>query len=555
VTSTRFTRDIRLFLASFVGFLIFIIAALLLWLNRSVRVAERAEFENHETIARVVVAELERLPESATDSILQDRLTFLTGAFAITRAELKRPAGVVAAGTAPDPAVRIDRPTRFGLLQLWFEPQATIAGWNFLVTQAILIAGTVGGTVLFFLYLPRIIRPYEQLIAQAREVGDRDESFDESHGLIDTFRRTIDTLRDQELELKRLHAIDRQRVNDLEAVTATLTRSLTSGFLAVDSGRRILDLNAAGREILGLPAEADLSGRPLEETLGRGEFASRVGDAFNERRHLNRAEVVVQRDEESVAVGLSVVPVVNSEGDFLGALALFSDLSPMRALESRVRELQTLADLGEISAGIAHEFRNSLSTVLGYLRLAERADDLETVSAKIGAARSEAEQLLEAVNRLLVFARPVRLDVKPLDLLELAHDVVDRIVAGDAQTGIEVTGETVQVEGDRALLSRAVENVVRNACESVASKGTPSTVRVSVLASPRPAIVVRDEGVGLNEEEVSRLFLPFQSDRPGGFGLGLAIARKIVLLHGGTISLSGLPGEGAEARIEFHAAE
>lgn len=553
MTSTRFTRDIRLFLASLVGFLIFIIAALLLWLHQSVQTASAAERANQETIARIVAAELERLPDDASDAILVDRLTYLSGAYAVPRMEIVRNRSLIAAaGDIPENEAVIERDTRRGLLRLLFQPATFISQRNFILVQAIVIAATIGGTILFFLYLPRIIRPFEQLVAHARDAGDRDESFDESRNLIETFRRTIDTMRNQEVELKRLHEIDRQRANDLEAVTATLTRSLTTGFLAIDDSMRMVDLNMAGREILDVDPSQPVAGKPLQSVFHTA-VADTIERAARERKHVNRAEVELRGKLGPKLIGLSVVPVFQEQGAFLGALALFSDLTPIRTLESRVREMQTLADLGEIAAGIAHEFRNSLSTILGYLRLSERAADESTAAAKIVSARAEAEQLLEAVNRLLAFSRPVQLDRTEVDLLDLASDVAARAAVSGDNVRIDVDGTPVVISADRALLSRALENVIRNAIESIGEKGERGEVAVRVSADPVPTIVVRDNGVGVSPDDVPRLFLPFQSNRSSGFGLGLPLARKIVLLHDGTISLTGQPGAGAEVRIEFHA--
>jgi signal transduction histidine kinase len=100
-------------------------------------------------------------------------------------------------------------------------------------------------------------------------------------------------------------------------------------------------------------------------------------------------------------------------------------------------------------------------------------------------------------------------------------------------------------------LERAVENVVRNAVQSVERKNEGGSVEVAVLDGATPSIVVTDEGVGIDEAEVPALFLPFRSSTPDGYGLGLALTKKIVLLHGGSIRLTGRPGEGAKAVIEF----
>jgi len=118
---------------------------------------------------------------------------------------------------------------------------------------------------------------------------------------------------------------------------------------------------------------------------------------------------------------------------------------------------------------------------------------------------------------------------------------------------VEISGNA-KAHCDRAILSRAIENIIRNAVESVKQKGDGS-VRITLRNAPAPRIEVADDGAGLDPAEVAKLFLPFQSRRPGGFGLGLALARKIVLTHGGNLTLTGEPGRGATATIELPAGD
>ena len=105
------------------------------------------------------------------------------------------------------------------------------------------------------------------------------------------------------------------------------------------------------------------------------------------------------------------------------------------------------------------------------------------------------------------------------------------------------------IDGDRVLLARAFENLLRNALDAVRQKGNGS-VRVGLAAAP-PSVTIADDGVGFDPADTARLFLPFQSNKPNGFGMGLPLAKKIVLLHGGTLRLHGQPGKGAVATVEF----
>jgi signal transduction histidine kinase len=267
---------------------------------------------------------------------------------------------------------------------------------------------------------------------------------------------------------------------------------------------------------------------------------------------VSRQEVSYATGAEHVIVGLTTVPLVGEGEAFLGAIALFADLTHVRSLEARVREMQTLADLGEISAGIAHEFRNSLSTILGYLKLARREPLPEDAGKRVRNAEEEAAELSRAVEGLLSFARPMHGEFQPADLAELVRETAERLERNTGGIRFDLDLEPVQIAADRALLARAIENLLRNSIEAIGQKPEPTgTISVRTRANPSPTLQIEDDGVGLAAEDAPRLMLPFQSDRASGLGLGLPLARKIALLHGGTLRLSGDPGRGATATIDF----
>jgi signal transduction histidine kinase len=341
--------------------------------------------------------------------------------------------------------------------------------------------------------------------------------------------------------------MEKTRADELERVSAALTRSLTSGLIAIDAAGNIVDINRAGREILRIDHDAPLAGRALDDAVPLPAFAATLRRAVAERAALTRVEI----QDVDATIGLTTVPLRNESGEFLGFLALFTDLTPIRSLEARVQEMTTLAQLGEISAGIAHEFRSSLSTILGYMKLARRGGVDSVAEGRLQSAEKEAAALLTAIERLLAFARPVQLNAEAVDLKELVEEQTTQL--GDQATDVafRVDGPRVVIDGDRVLLARAFENLLRNAADAVREKGGGS-VTVTLTAAP-PAVTIADNGAGFDPADTARLFLPFQSNKPNGFGMGLPLAKKIVLLHGGSLRLQGEPGKGAVATVEFAA--
>jgi signal transduction histidine kinase len=552
-TRIGFRRDLRFFFAVLIGFLIVIILALdLLLISVSGRLSDDVAGQ-HARAADAAARALDALPSDATPLQNRATLTSIRSRHDAVAAELRPRTGApVRSGLQPPDATGLVRRTALGELHLWFD-DAEVAALRRTtnLTAAIALGAAILGTILLMLYLPKITRPIEELLDHARSVRERAPEGDETSYLIDTFRDTIDRLHAQEEELKQLHAAEKSRADELERITATLTRSLTSGFIALDAAGRIVDLNAAGREILDVRREP--AGEELEPLLGPSTFTSTLALALRERTALTRHEIADARQGRTLSIGLTTVPLTGDQGEFLGMLALFTDLTPIRSLESRLRDMQTLADLGEMSAGIAHEFRNSLGAIRGFLQLARKLGPSEEVERKLASAQDESNQLLSAVEGLLAFARPMSPSFQRVDLRSVAEAAVARLSRQYEDVGIRTEGSSPPISGDPALLERAVENVVRNAIDSVRAKRDagglgPPNVRIRISAG---VLEVEDEGVGVDPEDVSRFFLPFQSDKAAGFGLGLPLAKKIVLLHEGSISMRGAPGKGATVRMEF----
>ncbi|MDX1582236.1 MAG: ATP-binding protein [Thermoanaerobaculia bacterium] len=543
-----FRRNIKWFLAALVGFLITLILVLLLLLQTVVTVSVSTERESRRASLSAAKESIESAGPRPSPVVLDGRLVALRGSLGLAGIELHRPDGsVIRSGASTGES--LSRKTSQGTLVLYFEASAANAiRERFLSVAGIVIGSTVLAVILLVLLLPKVVRPIDRMLEDAKELGERDTKQSEDHYLIETFRNSIEKLKAQETELRRLHEFEKARADDLERITSTLTRSLSSGFIALDERGRIVDLNRAAREILSIDESAHAP-QPPEEILGETVLSRTIRELFDRREGVTRHELTDA--DMKVTIGLTTVPLYGEENDFLGMLVLFTDLSGVRELEDRMREMQALADLGQISAGIAHELRNSLGTILGYLKLARRQDDGKKTEEKIHQAESEGLRLSESINALLAFARPVSLEPETTDLIELLANVRERLQHETGSVEIRIEGKNAVVEADRGLLETVFENLLRNAAEAIPPDRDG---RIDVDVEPdteEVMILVRDNGTGIDEDFLPRVFLPFQTGKASGTGLGLALARKIVLLHGGTISIESTQGKGTEVRVEL----
>ncbi len=548
LTKLSFRRDVRIFLTAIGGFFAVLVVVLVVLLRDTAGDARMARLEGWNVVVDNASDAIAEAVAAGRTGDIETILTVFRARHPVVGAE-----AVLANGARFDSgSLTIDgevvtRRTSWGTLRIVFDDAPVRALRNRIVwTSAIAITASLGAIILLLLYIPRIVTPIEALLDQAAEIEARPEAVDEHAYLIDTFSRTVATLKQQQEELRVLHDQQKSRADELERVTRALTRGMTSGVLVLDPEGRVVDVNQAGRDILGLGS--DPTG-DLERVLGTTPFAALVRGALENRRAITREETTAEGATATVTIGVTAVPLHDDTGAFFGMIVLFTDLTRIRHLETRLRESQILADLGEIAAGIAHEFRNSLSAILGYLKLAQRAGTIDAAVDKAKKAESEAAQLSGAVESLLTIARPVALQVQTVDVRALAADLIERLEGIQDGIRFEIEGD-LSIEGDPALLARAMQNVLLNAVESIRRHRGGGRIAV-VLDEALRTIEVRDDGAGLDERDAARFLLPFHSGKPNGFGLGLALSRKIVVLHGGTIRLSGTPGAGATLTFDF----
>jgi signal transduction histidine kinase len=554
LTRIGFRRDIKFFLTALVGFLVVVILALVMLLQVvSAAAAERAR-RNWALAADAATEAIDQAAQRGRAD-LESQLVYLRGRYNIDSIELRpRNGSPVRSGfRPPDPSTAVlTRDASAGRITFTFDAtELNSMRRRFIYTAVICLVATLFGTLMLLFYLPRITRPIEQMLDEASRLGVRETHEDEASYLIETFKSSIARLEEQESELKRLHGVEKMRADELQLITATLTRSLTSGFIAINAAGEIVDLNGAAREILRLRDDTDYSGRTIAEVFGEQSFGQHLRHALEGRRTASRQEVSWRSESETVVIGLTTVPLIGEQEQFIGVIALFADLTHVRTLEARVREMQTLADLGEISAGIAHEFRNSLSTILGYLKLARRDTLPDDTAKRVRNAEQEAAELSRAVEGLLSFARPMVPEFQEIDLAELVEAGVGKVAGAEPAVRWDVRAEPAFIHADPALLSRAIENILRNAADAILQKGTGGTVAITVTDAPVPVLSVSDDGVGLDSAEAPRLLLPFQSDKPNGLGMGLPLARKIALMHGATLRITGEKGRGATVVLSF----
>jgi signal transduction histidine kinase len=222
-----------------------------------------------------------------------------------------------------------------------------------------------------------------------------------------------------------------------------------------------------------------------------------------------------------------------------------------RQLEDVLRDKEAMASAGELTAGIVHEVRNGLGTIVGYARLVEKENASPAAADAARGIREECETLEEVIRRFMDFVKRERLDLAPVDVEAALRRVVARETRRAGAAVALDAGDAGTVIGDEPLLERVFENLVRNAREAAGAAG-----RVAVRAARaggEVAVTVEDDGPGMSAATRASL-RPFFTTKPGGLGLGLAIALKIVRLHEGRLVVGERVPRGAVVTVTLPAA-
>jgi signal transduction histidine kinase len=229
-----------------------------------------------------------------------------------------------------------------------------------------------------------------------------------------------------------------------------------------------------------------------------------------------------------------------------GRIEILADQTEVVHLRSQVNRLDTLAELGEMAAGVAHEVRNPMNAVEGFAGLLEKALktsedgplDTERLLRYTDRIRRGVSEVDGIIRNLLLWASPERARHDPVDLPRLLAEVVTEAlfpgrVPGAKSVDVSATSDDVHIKGDRLKLKLAFSNLVRNAQEAA---GPDGHVRVFCEATAECVEVrVEDNGPGIPLSVRGRIFRPFTTTKPEGTGLGLALTRKFVELHGGRV--------------------
>lgn len=323
----------------------------------------------------------------------------------------------------------------------------------------------------------------------------------------------------------------------------------------VDMEGRIISTNKAFEELYGWSA-ADVLAKPpyLVPATAQKQEDERLRDLKNGINLPPIETLRLKRDGSVVEVSVSTSMIRDEEGLPHSFVHVSRDMTERNRIEELLRRSEKLTTVGQLAAGVAHEIRNPLTTLRGFLQLQKEKNIL--IPLHIDLMLSELERINLIVSEFLILAKPQAVHFQQKDVRYILNDVISLLGSQAHLFGIEFKSRfselpaTVHCEENQ--LKQVFINIVKNAIEAMPGGGTITLEQRMVEGSV--VIVISDEGIGIPEEMLPKLGEPFYTNKETGTGLGLMVSQRIIQAHKGSLEIRSEYGCGTEVTITLPAA-
>ena len=449
--------------------------------------------------------------------------------------------------------------TLFAILLYLLTPETPATRGPLLL--AAFVAILLGSLLCILFLLRRLLRPYQQLVGEAEKASlaaPSRRSQDEGEFVLETFQSVVAQLQKQREVLEELRTEASKRAASAEQFSDRIVASVPSGLIAFDGNGRSIVINAPGRALLEV--DGGVLGQPVGTLLQNlPQLAQMVQQCLQTGTLYRREEIeVVTGDRLPRRLGATVAPInISPEQNERGALCLLTDITEVTQLREQVALKKNLESLGEMSAGLAHEFKNAIAALQGYVQLLQNLELNDKGQAVAASLLGEVRNLSEMVTSFLNFARPQPLQLDEVDVNELIAECaaelrqlftqrrVELVITGTAITGtagVSPADSQALIRADERMLRQALLNLIRNAAEAIPESQNDRRVEVATSIERDQAgaewvtVEIKDTGEGIAPQDLQRIFIPFFTTKTSGHGVGLALAHRVITQHGGTLT-------------------
>ena len=347
--------------------------------------------------------------------------------------------------------------------------------------------------------------------------------------------------------------IVKKTLNEMKDYTAKLLETMDNAVISVDDKGKIKTFNRKSEEIFGKKREEVLN-KDCQEVLNLNiNEKSLFKKCLLEKKNIAREIILDEKGLKKKILDINTSFLTDESGEITGVVAVIRDVTEIKDLNEEVARHKRLAALGKLSAGIAHEIRNPLSSIRGlaqfvynsFSRTDERKEDLKTII-------QEVDRLNKLVVQVLDFAKLKKPNLTKFSLNDLIRNIAElfklEIKNKQIKFNLELSPDISQIQADEDQVRQILMNVIINAIQAIPKKGEIKIITEKALLRGESAIklIIKDSGVGIPEKDFNQIFDPFFSTKEKGSGLGLSIVYKLTEAHQGEIKVESKEGEGTK---------
>ncbi|UOQ84146.1 ATP-binding protein [Gracilibacillus salinarum] len=344
----------------------------------------------------------------------------------------------------------------------------------------------------------------------------------------------VDTI-EREIQLQ-------EKNHSLHLLNQVLVDATPLGILMTDNEGELLEFNESAEDITGISKESVLANGI--DVISK--IASYIYHVMETGQKVENAEFSfpLAESEDSKHLLLDVLPLFD-EQQMIGTFAQFRDMTQYHELQQKLIESEKLSAIGKLGAGLAHEIRNPLTSIIGLTQLLKENNHqnkyLEIITAEL-------ERMKNLVNQFVSLGKPTVLVREHSNLNELITDTVELMNSNarlhNVDIDVELTKNDTYAYIDKAKIKQVLINFIKNAFEAISSGGTIHIHLNSDMKSKEVHIKIMDNGEGMTEEQVDSLGTPFFTTKESGLGMGLPICYDIIHSHEGRVHIDSEKGKG-----------
>lgn len=345
-----------------------------------------------------------------------------------------------------------------------------------------------------------------------------------------------------------------------ERLSVTL-RSIADAVITTDTAGDIILLNKVAEEITGW-TQANASGKNVSQVLktkSQNGINNPILHLIKNSKTIVRSDdiTLIAGDGREIFISCSGAPIHDRSNKLIGMVIVFSDISEKRKFEKERLKVQKLESIGILAGGIAHDFNNVLTAIIGNLSLAKLDLSPQNEMFEIlSEAEKASQRARHLTNQLLTFSRGGAPIKKITSISKTITEAADFALSGSSIKGhYYIDQDLKQVNADTSQIGQVIQNIVINSVQAMPDGGNVEMKAENVHLSDKSSIplptgeyikiAVIDQGVGIQEDHLTKIFDPYFSTKQLGSGLGLATAYSIIKKHGGHITVSSESGKGA----------